>query len=853
MATFKDVINKLEENKGDNRQAFIEQTQELSKVFSDVQKTQNRSFGQSLSLQNSKLITPLNEMVKTLQSLTSSLGGTNKVESVQTAEIEEGSEQEVSSLGSIYDVLVSIDTSFKEYFNLEQKRADEAERKATLGEKAKGFAKAAGSEVKSGAKKGFGALLGAGALAGAALKGVSGIATMGVAISAFFGGLVAGNEALDFARNQGYGDFNFEATKAAAKGFSEIVQELSPEAMIALGGIIGAASFASKGGGSAIKMAVSVGMMGAAITAFFGGLMLGDTVLEGISVLTGGADFAGFKKVIAGFESVIAEMSTSTMIVLGSLIGAAAFASTKGGPLKGQAMGMAIATLGLAITGFFAGLVAGDALIEVISVIGGSLNLESLAKVVAGFGDIVGSLDAQTLAALGVLFGLSFITAKFGTAKDALKVGLGMTALGAGIAGFFVGLAAGDAAMSWLGGDFTALPNAIKNFSDAIGSLSTESLAILGGMLAAGGILGAIGGAGGSAKVAAGMTAIGAGIAGFMIALAGADFIAKVAGDGSSVKALVMNFGEAISSLDKTALIALGGLLVAGAVFGPAGGASAAVGMTLIGAGIAGFFLAFEGLAALGKVIGLDGSNTKELIINMSDGLKSLDGLDGGNLINLSKALGLIGPAILLFLGSEGIAGVASFVTDTLKGAWNWLTGNDDEGEKGQTIIDQMVELLKPVEQLNNVDLDAFLETTNALTEFVNNDYMKGADDFEYFVNKVLSNVPKLESAVFGDDQNFGLANGSGSYVQASKNIRMLRSALGETMDENADMRFGGNMSGGGGSTVVTSQADNSTNTNVTNRSVVSMSSSASNHERTIEAMNIANGSHYSLTPGEDF
>jgi hypothetical protein len=31
------------------------------------------------------------------------------------------------------------------------------------------------------------------------------------------------------------------------------------------------------------------------------------------------------------------------------------------------------------------------------------------------------------------------------------------------------------------------------------------------------------------------------------------------------------------------------------------------------------------------------------------------------------------------------------------------------------------------------------------------------------------------------------------------------------------------------------------------------MNSSASNHERTIEAMNIANGSHYSLTPGEVF
>ena len=849
MATFKDVINKLEENKGDNKLAFTEQTQALSKAFSDVIKTQNRSFGQSLSLQNSKLVTPLNEMVKTLQSLTSSLGGTNKIEDVQTTEIEEGSEQEVSSLGSIYDVLVSIDTSFKEYFGLEQRRADEAERKATLGEKAKAAAKATAGAAAEGGKKGFGALLGAGALAGAALKGVSGIATMGVAISAFFGGLVIGNEALEFAANRGYGDFDFGAIKKSAKGFSEIVAELSPEAMISLGAIIAAGSFASKGGmGGATGMAMGVAAMGLGITAFFGGLLLGDSILEGISVLTGGADFAGFKKVIAGFDSVVTDMSVQSRIVIGALLAAGAATSITG-KAKATSTAFGVAAMGLGISGFFAGLLAGNILLEGVDVLGGDLNLTAMKTVVAGFADIVDSLDTKTMTALGAIFGLSFLTS-YTTKAKATEVAFGMAAIGAGIGGFFVGLALGDAALGFLGTDFTGIGTAVKNFGEAISALDEQALIALGALLGAGGIIGTLGGAGGSAKVAAGMTAIGAGIAGFMIALAGADFVASVAGDGSNVKALVTNFGDAISSLDNTALIALGGLLAAGAVFGPVGGAAAALGMTVIGAGIAGFFLAFEGLAKFGELFGLDGSTTKKLIGNMSDGLKSLGGLDGENLLKVSGALLKLGPAIVALLGAEGLGKVANFVTDTLKGAWNWLTGKDDDGAEQQTIIDQLVELIKPVEELNSVDLDRFLETTNALTQFLQNDYMKGGDEFEYFVNKLMTNVPKLEGALFGDGDITGLANNEIGYIQASKNIKTLRSALGETMEENTDMRMGGNI-GQSNNNIITSANNNSTNSTVNNRATVSMNSSASNHERTIEAMNMANGSHYSLTPGE--
>lgn len=837
MADFKDVIIRLQENKNDNREALKEQTQDLSTAFTSAIKSQNRSFGQSLSLQQGKSTKSLESIAESLAGLTTALGVAPKVEAAQTAELEEGSEQEVSSLGSVYDVLLSIDTNFKEYFSYNKQKDAELERKALNQPGGPAVAGAEGGTVEVDDKKSFklgGLLLGAGALAATALKSAGGLATMGVAISAFFGGLVAGDMALDYLD----ADLSFSKIKEAAKGFSEIVQELSPEAMVSLGAIIGASAFAAKGGGG-VNMAKGVAAMGLAITGFFAGLMVGDTILEGVSVLTGGADFEGFKKVVAGFDDAISGMSAQSRIVIGALLAAGAATSITG---KGKAMDTAfgVAAMGLGISGFFAGLLAGNILLEGVDVLGGDLNLSAMKTVVSGFADIVESLDTKTMTALGAIFGLSFLTS-YTTKAKATEIAFGMAAIGAGIGGFFVGLGLGDAALSFLQTDFSGIGTAVKNFGEAIGALDEKALTALGAILGAGGLIGTLGGAGGSAKVAAGMTAIGAGIAGFMIALAGADFVASVAGDGSNVKALVTNFGEAIASLDNNALIALGALLAAGAVFGPVGGAAAALGMTVIGAGIAGFFLAFEGLAALGAVIGLDGSNTKNLIINMGDGLRSLDGLDGDNLIKLSAALAAIGPAILLFLGSEGIAGVAKFVTDSLKGAWNWLTGKDDDGGDKKTIIDQMVDLLLPVEKLNDVDLDGFLESTNALTEFLNNDYMKGADDFEYFVNKLMTNMPKLEAAIFGDGDIMGLAYNEDGYIQASKNIKVLRNALAGNLDENTDTRFGGNMERANANII--SSNSNAYQTN--NNSTYAVATSSTNKDRTAQMYNNVNGSFY--------
>ena len=220
MADFKDVVLRLQENKNDNRQAFVEQTQELSKVFAESIKTQNRSFGQSLSLQTNKTNQTLTTIASTLQGLQSVFTADMKASNDFIGPLPEGQEQNINSLTSIYDVLVSIDTNLKEQFNYDKKADNEAERKS-LNQPGVG---PGGLPVplpviisEDNQKKGGLASMfaGAGALAAGALASAKGIATMGLAISAFFGGLVLGNEALRNAKESGF-DYNMTATKDAS-------------------------------------------------------------------------------------------------------------------------------------------------------------------------------------------------------------------------------------------------------------------------------------------------------------------------------------------------------------------------------------------------------------------------------------------------------------------------------------------------------------------------------------------------------------------------------------------------------------------------------------------------------------
>ena len=163
------------------------------------------------------------------------------------------------------------------------------------------------------------------------------------------------------------------------------------------------------------------------------------------------------------------------------------------------------------------------------------------------------------------------------------------------------------------------------------------------------------------------MTAVGAGISGFMAGILlgeGAAGLASLAGlDGSNISALMTNFFGGM-----TAEVAggLGVVTTAGALIAkfnvPA--AQMVLGMSAIGAGIAGFSLGIllaDGAAKLGAMAGLDGKSLKTLMGNF---LGVFDGIGTGTLIALFAAVAgaaLAPPAVILGFTALG-AGIAAFM-----------------------------------------------------------------------------------------------------------------------------------------------------------------------------------------------
>jgi hypothetical protein len=548
---------------------------------------------------------------------------------------------------------------------------------------------------------GFGGL-GVAAMAAAALKGAAGLVAMGVAIPAFFGGLLAGDAALSWMKEIG-ADFNFASLKAAALGFSDMIMSMDIKAFTVLGTIMAVSAVGST------KAAKGLAFMGIGISAFLMGLLAGDAVISSVKSM-GWTDmkFTGMKTAIEGFSSMIVGLTTEAQVTLGVLLASAAVA----------------------------GLVS----------------------------------------------------------KNPANIAIGMAAMGAGISGFFVGLAAGDAAMSWLSTDFTGISTAIKAFDESIGHLDATSAATLLTLLGAGTLLGKITSKKQQANMVLGIGALSLGIAAFFTGFSGADFVAANVGDGGSIKNLVKNFGDAIGSLEPTSLKALGGLLAVGSVFGAAPGGlmiagKAAIGMGVIGAGIAAFFVAFDGMAKLGGILGADGSATKTLVNNMVAGIKPLEDMDGEKLAGAAKVLPDIGEGISKFFGAEMMGKLSDTATDIAGFVKNIFGFGDKEGgSKEKSRIERMVEALEPLKDINAAEMKGLSLVLDDLERLgkVRVDRSLGVN-IKNFANQLVQAMPSLETAIYGGvvgDGLFmsgtkirGLANGGTEFELAVSSLRALQDA----------------------------------------------------------------------------
>ena len=176
-----------------------------------------------------------------------------------------------------------------------------------------------------------------------------------------------------------------------------------------------------------------------------------------------------------------------------------------------------------------------------------------------------GGLLAGLLGGIGS--GIGAIAKAIG--KIGVSFGVGLAALGAGIAGFMIALGGADYIVGLMGSDGTNLKTIIRNF---FGAFDEKAAAMMGGLIIIGGIMAKFS----VPKFAfmSAMTAMGMGIAGFFTGIMVGDFlISKIGAEGSkdhgkALGALMKNFFGAFTPQTATMM---GGLLTIAATMASVG------------------------------------------------------------------------------------------------------------------------------------------------------------------------------------------------------------------------------------------------------------------------------------------
>ena len=401
----------------------------------------------------------------------------------------------------------------------------------------------------------------------------------------------------------------------------------------------------------------------------------------------------------------------------GGPFGLGALAFGLGKLIKGAGIGLGAATAGLGA--FFVMLAKADADLP-----NGGANVK---KLLTNTADGLAAFSNRDLKAFGALLGTG---ALFGAISPipglrGVGAGIGIAAIGAGVAGFFAALGAGDMALSEMESTAENLKVFMTNFGEGLSALTTDNIITLGTLMGTGGALGLLFGVGKTAKAAFGIGAIGAGIAAFLTPLAGLDALGGVIGsNGANLGALLKNIGEGISAFSVEGLKAMGGLFAVGAIFGaiPGGGvlaAKASVGMGLIGFGIGAFLTGLAGAGKLASFMGVDGSNIGKIMKNVAGAMNELAALpaDIGAKV---KAVGFLGPAIASLFGGTGIGQILDFAVDKIKAFSNFLFGTDFENQatSRKNMMKEIVESIKPLKDLDMKSVSNLDKLSDVLAKF---------------------------------------------------------------------------------------------------------------------------------------
>ena len=392
---------------------------------------------------------------------------------------------------------------------------------------------------------------------------------------------------------------------------------------------------------------LSIAAIGAGIGGFFAGLAAGGAAVNAL----GGAK--GVKDMLVNLAEGLGAFSGQSMLAFGALLGAGMLFGPSGanpvkGAFKGLNMSIGIASIGLGLGGFLAGLALGGA---GIAELGGSGGVKTM---MIDLAEGLSAFNPSSMAAFGALLGAGMLFgavagANAGTsAKMSVGAGIGMTMIGLGLGGFLAGLALGGAGISALGGS-GGVKQMMVDLAEGLNAFNPSSMAVFGTLLAAGGLFGVVTGVSAPTGLAMmggtmlGMTAIGLGLGGFLAGLALGGKGIDMLGGGGGVKSLMVNLAEGLN--------AFGGLDAGN--LAKLAGAIPAFGVGLLGffgmQGIAGMVKEFtDGMAGLMNFIFGNKASDKTPMQQLSEDLKLFQNINGDNLSKVGQgfkdlASGLLG------------------------------------------------------------------------------------------------------------------------------------------------------------------------------------------------------------------
>ena len=506
-----------------------------------------------------------------------------------------------------------------------------------------------------------GIILAAGLLAGFKvdkLQFAAAMTAIGAGFAGFFAGILLGDGIASIAGSKGIDG------SALATLMTNFFSAFTPTAVALMTGMGALAVAAAKIEADPKKLAAGMTALGAGFAGFFTGILLADLIASAGSAI--GIDGTSLKTLMSNFFGAFSGAGVEGTAALFAILGAGALTGLAGkGKAKDVATGMTAVGAGLA--GFFTGILLADLAAGIGAAVG--LNGENLKTLMSNFFGAFSGAGIEGTAVLFSILGAGALAGLAGKGKSK-DIAVGMTSVGAGMAGFFTGILLADLAAkignaAGLNGD--NIKTLINNFVTAFNGTDEAGLIAVAGLLGLGALVGIVKGPQGAAGLALGMSAVGAGLAGFFGGLMLADGFAATLGtkiDGSNLSTFMTNFLNSFSGVDETGLTALGVLLVAGAGFGIAGPAMAAkvaIGMTAMGAGLAGFFgglmLADKFAETLGAEI--PGKNLSTMMKNFFSAMSAADE-------KTLKSMGVLlaaGAAIGVALPGAGPAAVAVGMT----------------------------------------------------------------------------------------------------------------------------------------------------------------------------------------------